>query len=996
MSYIINNDQENFNKEYSDKAEKIKKLKGVVIHCRMDYFNKNENNEYSMDLPSKIIDDKELNSKNSVHYVMDSYNIFNTFPIDKQCNAINGGKNTYINKALYENDANKYTVSFFMNISIKDTSYEYDFVEKKFIKRLAIFLVDNDLEPNNVMRCFDLNRTPSPIHLLNDEKWHKFIEMLEKTYEFIKNEKDPDEYLTKENATYSDEGLAKFIKNHFTDYDEYAKSFSPDNRGIEELKNYKDSEIGETKTFSTKNNNSFTYTINTNIRNTNEHCERDFDTLIGNISPNSLEVEPIYPDLIVPPDDSITLVNSLTEKMQISNDNILSIEELEKREKIFNINDYKDAEKKIKGKPVNNNDPYPVDIKIKELENHMPKVKIDKIDFTLQDCNHPGSIIGPAVAKNFAMLEDALISISKRAESRIVRLENILSTITRNLFRTASRIQINCTYYGGQDVYSKYGSIRCLHNDRINDGQSMTLDQCLSCTRYEPILGQVYAILDETGMSVSQVLDDMQMSYMSMDDYKKFTRTEEICDEKEFANLKQNGKIPKSFEEINKENKNSFKMDWTKTVLETQKDNITEYKAEKFEAKKPVLKSESQAEHKEEFKDISEAENYELLEFNSEDYTFEDFGQEYNISTNGFSGNSYGNAIRKKIVEYAENALKLCQDGKAGYSQTYRMNHLDKAINGISYWDCSSLLTEAYKNAGIPGLGTCTYDEYPNCLPSTGGEIFLAKDIYKYGKKGDCIWFSNAPNLPKTQEELNSINIGTIYHTGVYIGDGKMIEAATSNAPLNQQIRKSDLVNRPKFFAFGRPKGLVEADKKVNQISKEYEYIMNINADSFKFVDMRKNVPPSTLNEIKAAAKVSGEEFGIDPVFMLAIFNHETGFDIRAVSPYTGAGALGGVLPTYFDFAEIKDQYNIKQAVRGSTKMFKENVKFFEDSDAKILLAMIGYAVGASYVKKVGITDWYSYLDKKSSIPYTAESNAVGEIIKGYQVFRNDNDFCNF
>ena len=41
----------------------------------------------------------------------------------------------------------------------------------------------------------------------------------------------------------------------------------------------------------------------------------------------------------------------------------------------------------------------------------------------------------------------------------------------------------------------------------------MTLDQCLSCTRYEPIIGQVYAILDESGTNITQILDDAQMYY---------------------------------------------------------------------------------------------------------------------------------------------------------------------------------------------------------------------------------------------------------------------------------------------------------------------------------------------------------------------------------------------------------------------------------------------------------------------------------------------------
>ena len=58
---------------------------------------------------------------------------------------------------------------------------------------------------------------------------------------------------------------------------------------------------------------------------------------------------------------------------------------------------------------------------------------------------------------------------------------------------------------------SKYKCIRCLKDNRINDGAIVTLDQCLCCTRYEPIEGQVYAILDETGPNVSQVIDDIQI-----------------------------------------------------------------------------------------------------------------------------------------------------------------------------------------------------------------------------------------------------------------------------------------------------------------------------------------------------------------------------------------------------------------------------------------------------------------------------------------------------
>jgi len=57
------------------------------------------------------------------------------------------------------------------------------------------------------------------------------------------------------------------------------------------------------------------------------------------------------------------------------------------------------------GKPANNNDPFPVDLKIEELETHKPTVKIH----TITCC--PEAV---PVAK-------AVINVSDRAEKRIVK-----------------------------------------------------------------------------------------------------------------------------------------------------------------------------------------------------------------------------------------------------------------------------------------------------------------------------------------------------------------------------------------------------------------------------------------------------------------------------------------------------------------------------------------------------------------------------------------------
>lgn len=90
------------------------------------------------------------------------------------------------------------------------------------------------------------------------------------------------------------------------------------------------------------------------------------------------------------------------------------------------------------GKPLNNTDPFPVDLKIEELEKHLPRVKQYKIGYSPK--------IG-ATKETTA----ALLHVSDYAEKRLVRLENNMATLMRYIFAMGSRIAINCVYYGGQD-----------------------------------------------------------------------------------------------------------------------------------------------------------------------------------------------------------------------------------------------------------------------------------------------------------------------------------------------------------------------------------------------------------------------------------------------------------------------------------------------------------------------------------------------------------------
>lgn len=215
------------------------------------------------------------------------------------------------------------------------------------------------------------------------------------------------------------------------------------------------------------------------------------------------------------------------------------------------------------GKPLNNNDSFPVDLKIEELERHLPRVKQYKMPYN-KKCG---------VSKNVSA---AILHISDWAEKRIVRLENILATTMRYVYGMGSRMFVNCQYYGGQDHRSKYKCIRCLKDDRTDDGQVMTIDQCLSCSRYEPIIGQTYDILNEVGANLANIEDDMQAGYMNMQDTLDFMRVEKMHQKKKAYKLNYQFTQTQNLNEYKFKDiwDDGVKMDWKLTPVEQQKPQI--------------------------------------------------------------------------------------------------------------------------------------------------------------------------------------------------------------------------------------------------------------------------------------------------------------------------------------------------------------------------------------------------------------------------------------
>lgn len=215
------------------------------------------------------------------------------------------------------------------------------------------------------------------------------------------------------------------------------------------------------------------------------------------------------------------------------------------------------------GKPPNNDDPFPYDAKIKEFETHKPRCKIE----TIRTCPEAAN-----VAK-------ACMQLSTNVEKRIVKLENNLATIMRYLARIGSRISINCVYWGGTTCSEKYNTIRCMKDNRIDDGQYVSIDQCMTCTRFEPLIGQSYDILNDSGINLSQILDDCQMSYTTMEEYCKFVKPTEHqsilpTTSLNFANI---GIRDANEKDFSAEWGKGIKMSWKLFPVEDQKVHINKY-----------------------------------------------------------------------------------------------------------------------------------------------------------------------------------------------------------------------------------------------------------------------------------------------------------------------------------------------------------------------------------------------------------------------------------
>lgn len=952
------------NYDNRDDWTNLKEIKGIALVCMPPY------HFYSLK-------DKDKAWKNTWKYDKKFHYLYDgdwKNGIDKTLIAKSlqdNNKHTYIERALYKNQAEKYILS--IGIFLPDNLEDYSEYETILMDEISTILYENNLKTKDLWREFDFNRAPSPFMYLDREQWKKFLNEVDKLIKWryenygepTTPEKDPEtsgkDYsdikedigkigytnrycllrmnptITSDTIKALDEGVTfkiidadtrGYYKIEITDetsnnkgligwimadsakvtekrryilrnkaksndiprpeynasmthaeylawkeltnpklINEFVARCEPYDKGLSEIINApitNDDRLSSlTKQDTSINNNSIYYSVTEGSPGDTGHCTKPAAELNIVFKPNEATmVDPIYPDLIVPPNYSpaehnINQQNPIPLSTIEDNQSIKDLEDFNNEQLTFNYDLLNDKKKESKGHPINYLDPYPYDDKVTELEEHYPKVKIDSIEARLYESNHPGDPLPQPVAKNFALVYDAMLKQSKNIETRLVKLENTLAQTLRSLGRLSSRVNINCVYYGGQSNFNKYKCIRCLCDDRIHDACTVTIDQCLSCTRYEPILGQTYDILDDTGMNGSVYLDNMQMSYMNLDDLKNLNRVEKRSSKYNYANVnkdlnkpddqiekwknkdKQNyinsikSKITDS-KELDKKIKSikeedyAFKMNWYEQDLDLQQPDIKPYPLEGIKARykktdlgnasdedtnSNVIDDNTDQDYLKDLTDIDklnngqwvdtreEADTTQSNEYSSEDYYFEEFNQSnYSYNSNSSVGGIFGAECRKKIVEKAKEIVELHKAGKAGYSQgTPAGNRTVDDSNRII--GSNSYLSNVFVY-DCSSFASC-------CYKYAGLNSMYNKNTYAQVREivnnGGKMWLANETGLKnalpgdlifRSSQNLTEGQMGKYIEPGhvmVYIGDNKIAHASTSNKPVPNQIRIDDV-----------------------------------------------------------------------------------------------------------------------------------------------------------------------------------------------------------
>jgi cell wall-associated NlpC family hydrolase len=210
--------------------------------------------------------------------------------------------------------------------------------------------------------------------------------------------------------------------------------------------------------------------------------------------------------------------------------------------------------------------------------------------------------------------------------------------------------------------------------------------------------------------------------------------------------------------------------------------------------------------------------------------------------------------------------------------------------------DCSGLVQLVYKNLGID-LPRVSYEQARAGRPVAS----LAE-----ARPGDILAFDSP-----------------VDHVGIYIGDGKMIEAPRTGL----DVRVMEVYETPTAIRRvlpDQPVGAVAAARGVAGSSA-----------------LPAGTPYASL------FTQASQKYGISPTLLAAVAKQESGFNARAVSP-AGAQGLMQLMPGTAAGLGVRNSFDPAQAVDGAARLLKDLLAEF----GRVDLALAAYNAGPGAVHR--------------------------------------------
>lgn len=208
--------------------------------------------------------------------------------------------------------------------------------------------------------------------------------------------------------------------------------------------------------------------------------------------------------------------------------------------------------------------------------------------------------------------------------------------------------------------------------------------------------------------------------------------------------------------------------------------------------------------------------------------------------------------------------------------------------------DCSGLVQLVYKNLGVD-LPRVSYQQAKVGTAVTGG---LAA-----AKPGDILAFNSPVN-----------------HVGIYIGDGKMIEAPRTGL----DVRVIDVYEKPTAIRRVLPDSGVAAASMASPSS---------------------TVPGTT--PYADLFRAASAKHGVSSELLVAVAKQESRFNPRAVS-HAGAQGIMQLMPATARGLGVADPFDPAQAINGAAKLLKSHLREFGSTE----LALAAYNAGPGAVKR--------------------------------------------